>query len=182
MATYRTAVVQSNSHIAYQKNYYSVPYQYLGKEVTLKITSHHLTILYNKNVLSEHELLWDKIGAYVTIPTDMPPNSNAYGEWNSTRYLNWAKNKGPNVYEVIYRIFASSNVEQQHYRTVHSILKLASAYSDQRLEEACMVALKQMNSPRYKDIKHILETGEDLCQHQESAPGKYTRGGDYFGL
>ena len=118
MATYRTAIVQSNSHVAYQKNYYSVPYQYLGKEVTLKITSHHLTILYNKNVLSEHELLWNKIGAYSTIPTDMPPHSNAYGEWNSTRYLNWAKNKGPNVYEVIYRIFASSNVEQQHYRTV----------------------------------------------------------------
>ena len=117
MATYRTAIVQSNSHVAYQKNYYSVPYQYLGKEVTLKITSHHLTILYNKNVLSEHELLWNKIGAYSTIPTDMPPHSNAYGEWNSTRYLNWAKNKGPNVYEVIYRIFASSNVEQQHYRT-----------------------------------------------------------------
>ena len=82
MATYRTAIVQSNSHVAYQKNYYSVPYQYLGKEVTLKITSHHLTILYNKNVLSEHELLWNKIGAYSTIPTDMPPHSNAYGEWN----------------------------------------------------------------------------------------------------
>ena len=61
MATYRTAIVQSNSHVAYQKNYYSVPYQYLGKEVTLKITSHHLTILYNKNVLSEHELLWNKL-------------------------------------------------------------------------------------------------------------------------
>ena len=182
LATYRTAIVQSNSHVAYQKNYYSVPYQYLGKEVTLKITSHNLTILYNKNVLSEHELLWNKIGAYSTIPTDMPPHSNAYGEWNSTRYLNWAKNKGPNVYEVIYRIFASSNVEQQHYRTVHSILKLASTYSDQRLEEACKVALKQMNRPRYKDIKHILETGEDLCQPQESTPGKYTRGGDYFGL
>lgn len=100
LATYRTAVVQSNSHVAYQKNYYSVPYQYLGKEVTLKITSHHLTILYNKNVLSDHELLWNKIGAYSTIPTDMPPHSNAYGEWNSTRYLNWAKNKGPNVYDV----------------------------------------------------------------------------------
>ena len=182
MAVYRTAIVQSNSHVAYQKNYYSVPYQYLGKEVTLKITSHHLTVLYNKNVLSEHELIWNKIGAYSTIPTDMPPHSNAYGEWNSTRYLNWAKSKGPNVYEVVYRIFANSHVEQQHYRTVHSILKLASSYSDQRLEEACRVALQQMNRPRYKDIKHILETGEDLCQPQEPSVGKYTRGGDYFGL
>jgi hypothetical protein len=152
LATYRTAIVQSNSHVAYQKNYYSAPYQYLGKEVTLKITSHRLVILHNKEVLSEHELIWNRIGAYSTIPTDMPPHSNAFGEWNSTRYLNWAKSKGPNVYEVIYRIFASTTVEQQHYRTVHSILKLASTYSDQRLEEACKLAIQQMNSPRYRDI------------------------------
>ena len=182
MATYRTAIVQSNSHVAYQKNYYSAPYQYLGKEVTLKITSHRLVILHNKEVLSEHELIWNRIGAYSTIPTDMPPHSNAFGEWNSTRYLNWAKSKGPNVYEVIYRIFASTTVEQQHYRTVHSILKLASTYSDQRLEEACKLAIQQMNRPRYRDIKHILETGEDLCQQQEMPKGKFTRGGDYFGL
>lgn len=182
LATYRTAIVQSNSHVAYQKNYYSAPYQYLGKEVTLKITSHRLVILHNKEVLSEHELIWNKIGAYSTIPTDMPPHSNAYGEWNSTRYLNWAKSKGPNVYEVVYRIFASTTVEQQHYRTVHSILKLASTYSDQRLEEACKLAIQQMNRPRYRDIKHILETGEDLCQPEEAPKGKFTRGGDYFGL
>ena len=182
LATYRTAIVQSNSHVAYQKNYYSAPYQYLGKEVTLKITSHRLVILHNKEVLSEHELIWNRIGAYSTIPTDMPPHSNAFGEWNSTRYLNWAKSKGPNVYEVIYRIFASTTVEQQHYRTVHSILKLASTYSDQRLEEACKLAIQQMNRPRYRDIKHILETGEDLCQQQEMPKGKFTRGGDYFGL
>ena len=182
LATYRTAIVQSNSHVAYQKNYYSAPYQYLGKEVTLKITSHRLVILHNKEVLSEHELIWNKIGAYSTIPTDMPVHSNAYGEWNSTRYLNWAKSKGPNVYEVVYRIFASTTVEQQHYRTVHSILKLASTYSDQRLDEACKLAIQQMNRPRYRDTKHILETGEDLCQPEETPKGKFTRGGDYFGL
>ena len=182
LATYKTAVVQANSHVAYQKNYYSAPYQYLGKEVTLKITSHRIAILHNKEVLSEHELIWNKIGAYSTIPTDMPPHSNAYGEWNSTRYLNWAKSKGPNVYEVIYRIFASTTVEQQHYRTVHSILKLASTYSDQRLEEACRIAVQQLDRPRYRDIKHILETGEDLCQQHEEPKGKFTRGGDYFGL
>ena len=182
MAEYKAAVVQANSHIAYQKNYYSVPYQYIGKEVTLKITSHRIAILYNKEVLSEHEQLWNKIGAYSTIPTDMPPQSNAYGEWNSTRYLNWAKNKGPNVYEVVYRIFASSCVEQQHYRTVHSILKLASSYSDQRLENACKTALGYMERPRYRDIKHILETEQDLCQQEEPPKGKYTRGGDYFEL
>ena len=182
MAVYKKAIVLSNSHVAYQKNFYSVPYKYLGKEVTLKITSFKLMVLSDKEVLSEHYLLFDKVGAYSTIPTDMPPNSNAYGEWNSTRYLNWAKSKGPNVYEVVHRIFASTRVEQQHYRTVHSILKLASTYSDQRLEDACKTALGFMERPRYRDIKHILETEQDSCQQAEAPKGKYTRGGDYFGI
>ena len=49
-------------------------------------------------------------------------------------------------------------------------------------KEACKLAIQQMNRPRYRDIKHILETGEDLCQQQEMPKGKFTRGGDYFGL
>lgn len=185
IATYKTAIVQANSHVAYQKNYYSVPYKHIGKEVQLKITSHRIAVIFEHNILSEHELIWNKIGAYSTINTDMPPHSNAYGEWNSTRYLNWAKSKGPNVYAVISNIFSNARVEQQHYRTVHSILNLASKYSDQRLEDACRMVRKYTNIPKYRDIKHILDTEQDRCQESKqdiSSPSKYTRGGDYFGF
>lgn len=51
----------------------------------------------------------------------MPPYSNQYGEWSSTRYLNWAKKKGPHTYEVIYRLFKDAEVEQKYYRAAHSI-------------------------------------------------------------
>ena len=57
---------------------------------------------------------------------------NAYGEWNGTRYLNWAKTKGQYVYEVVYRLFESVNVEQRCYRSVHSILKLADTYTNRK--------------------------------------------------
>lgn len=185
MAEFKTAIVQANSHVAFQKNFYSVPYQYLRKEVTLKITARKLAILYNNALLCEHDIIYGRAGAYSTIASDMPPHSNAFGEWNSTRFLNWAKSKGPNVYEVVFRIFNGSQVEQQHYRTVHSILKLASTYSDQRLEDACRTALGYLERPHYRDIKHILETEQDRCQPSEGfegVKGKYVRGGDYFGL
>ena len=51
----------------------------------------------------------------------------------------------------------SLSLRSSFISTVHSILKLASTYSDQRLEEACKAALQQMNRPRYKDIKHYSE-------------------------
>ena len=155
----------------------------MGKEVDLKTTSDTVEISYQGNILCSHSLIKGKIGQYATDVSHMPPGSNAYGEWNSTRYLNWAKMKGPYTYEVVYRLFASVKVEQRYYRTVHSILKLADTYSDQRLESACQSALHILSRPMYRDIKRILETGKDLNKEEESEEKTtfFTRGGDYFG-
>ena len=87
--------------------------------------------------------------------------SNAYGEWNSSRYLNWARSKGPHVYQVIYQLFQSTKVEQRYYNAAHSILKLADKYSDERLESACRYALSLLKRPLYRDIKHILESKDE---------------------
>lgn len=185
IAVFKKAKVQNNCHIAFQKNYYSVPSEYMGKEVDIRITSDEITVYYENTPLCSHHLIKNRIGTYSTVTEHMPQGSNAYGEWNSTRYLNWAKTKGPHVYETVYRIFNSANVEQRYYRTVHSILKLADAYSDQRLDKSCQLALGESSRPMYRDIKHILETNRDLCQEDSDETGEeptlFTRGGDYFG-
>ena len=185
ISVFKKAKVQSNSHIAYLKNYYSVPYEYMAKEVDLRISADDIEVYHANTLLCRHKLIKGRIGCYSTNAEHMPQGSNAYGEWNSTRYLNWAKNKGPHVYEVIYRIFNSTNIEQRYYRTVHSILKLADTYSDQRLDNSCQLALDEISRPMYRDIKHILETGRDLCQEtrddSEDQPTLFMRGGDYFG-
>lgn len=184
-AVYKSAKVQNNSHIAYGKNYYSVPYQYIGQEVELKITAYKITILYKHMVICEHNLELVHIGQYITEAAHMPPNSNAYHEWNSSRYLNWAKTKGDNVYEVVYRLFQNTDVEQKQYRAVHSLLKLADIYSAERLDHACQYALSISTLPRYRDIKNILKSSADLCQEdtedEEERVTTFTRGGDYFG-
>lgn len=182
--TWKKAKVQNNSHISFQKCYYSVPYQYLGKEVQLKIYSQYFEVYYERQLICVHERILDRIGIYDTDPSHMPPNSQSYGEWNSTRYLNWAKKKGPYVYEVIYRLFKDTKIEQRYYRTAHSILKLADTYSDQRLDSACRYALEILSRPTFKNIKYILKSNEDRCQtetQEEETTGKYLRGGSYFG-
>ena len=184
MARWKKAKVQSNSHIAYGKNYYSVPYKYIGKEVDVKITAKEISIYFNQQLLCSHKLLIGRIGGYSTDLHHMSPNSNAYGEWNSTRYLNWAKTKGQYVYEVVYRLFESVNVEQRCYRSVHSILKLADTYTNQRLDQACQYLLGIITKPTYRDIKHVLETDEDLKnenKEKSKEPSSFVRGGDYFG-
>ena len=42
-----------------------------------------------------------------------------------------------------------------------SILKLADKYTAQRLENACAIALEHIPNPTYKNIRLILEAGQD---------------------
>ncbi len=82
------AKVNSNSHISYAKCCYSVPYQYIGAEVNVKICNQAIEIYANQQKIADHKRIKDKVGAYSTDNSHMPVNSNAYGEWNSNRYLN----------------------------------------------------------------------------------------------
>ena len=179
LATYKSAKVQANSCIAYKKNFYSVPYEYIGKEVELKITDKELYILLDKQEIARHEIVKDKIGHYSIEPSHMPENSNAYGEWNKERYLNWANNIGPGVYKVVFKLFKSAKNEVTRYRKVHSLLKLADLYSPVRLNKACQLSLSIAPDKMYKHIKGLLIRGEDL-KSDDDIPYAFLRGGDYF--
>lgn len=183
LCEWRKAKVQSNAHISLLKNYYSVPYQYIGKEVQVKLRQDSFDVLSDGQLLCTHQLIKDHIGAYDTVDAHMPPNSSHYGEWNSTRYLNWAKTKGPNTYQVIFKLFEGVKNEQRYYRAAHAILKLADAYSNDRLEDACQYALCIFTSPTYKNLKHIIATNQDTMANKDKpaeVTGRFVRGGSYF--
>ena len=90
---------------------------------------------------------------------------------------------GPFTYQVILKRFESSSIEQQQYRTVHSILKLADKFSNERLESACQLALEHLSSPSYKNIKGILVNNQDIItikKEEEPIKGRFLRGGAYY--
>ena len=80
-------------------------------------------------------------------------------------------------------------MEEQAYKSCLSLLKLADKYSSNRLGNACSVALTHIPSPRYKNIRLILEAGQDLPKKDspkeeiEDTVNKYThlRGPEYYG-
>ncbi|MGL5978661.1 MAG: IS21 family transposase, partial [Erysipelotrichaceae bacterium] len=57
LCTWKVAKVQANAHIALERKYYSVPYQWIGKEVSLKITDDFIRIYANNQLLCEHSHL-----------------------------------------------------------------------------------------------------------------------------
>lgn len=155
---WQKAKVQSNCHIEFRGNYYSIPYQYIGKDVELCIGNRELIAYYGGVEVARHELLSEDAKGYYCTDTDhLPPDSAHYGEWNSTRYLSWASSIGPYTHELIKRIFDTADIEQRRYRGVHAILRLSGMHGNERLEQACKRALSSSPKPNYKNVKKALE-------------------------
>ena len=188
-AVWKKAKVQSNSHISHGKKFYSVPYEYIGHEVDLRISNSYLTVYYQGTKLCTHALLNDRDGAYSTNPEHMPKGSNAREPWNKERFIKWANRIGINTTTVITGLFTQYSYEQQAYNGAKSILLLADTYSPERLEKACGIALKHLSRVRFRDIKGILKNNHDLDDEWSDQPtsppssgtSPYLRGSKYYG-
>ena len=117
----------------------------------------------------------------------MPPDHQAYLQWNGERFIRWAEQIGQHTAAIV-RIFLSAHkVEQQGYKSCMALLKLADRYSPQRLESVCRKVLSYTSSPSLKSVQSILKSGQDKLL-AEDAPvkpevqkaRKFTRGADYY--
>ena len=73
MAQWGKAKVQPNCHIAFQRKFYSVPFEYLGEEADVRATQSTVEIFYHHQRIASHKRLWGKAD-YSTIQEHMPPD------------------------------------------------------------------------------------------------------------
>lgn len=186
VASWKTAIVQYNYHIQVEKNFYSVPSEYIKYKVDVRMTKNLLEVYYENNRICSHRRIPAGIGQYSTLEAHMPESHQAYLNWNSDRFLNWARTIGPNTESAVRSILSTFKIEQQGYRSAMALLKLGDKYSISRLEAACAKALTFTPHPSYKNIKAILTTGQDKLPkdtEQKSSVNDYgyVRGPEYYG-
>lgn len=180
--------VQMNSHVSYRKCFYSVPCAHVGETVDLKVTDTTLEVWKGGERLSTHALFPPyATNRYATNGADMPAG-RSYSDWDAARIRSWASRIGDSCSAVIERIFQSVQYEEQGFNACLSVLRLSHRYGSARLEAACAIALRSgARSPRYRQIKPILETGQDLGgkdrQPGDDAheDGGWVRGAGYYG-
>ena len=185
-AAFRKATVQFNYHIAVDKMYYSVPYQYIRNKVDVRITDTMVEVFSGHERIASHIRLYGRPGQYSTKTEHMPPDHQQYLEWNGDRFRDWGKRIGENTFAVVNGMLASAKVEQQQYRACMGLLKPAERYSPEQLEAACITALQYTDSPSYKSVQNIIVSMKDTnLKHSDSsdASDKYgiTRGAQYYG-
>ena len=81
--------------------------------------------------------------------------------------------------------FCGSVCKEQSYKGCISILKLSDKYTAARLENACQLALAHIPNPTYKNIRLILEAGQDETEKPETIRDEteehaFTRGSSYY--
>ena len=173
--------VRSDCHVAYARNWYSVPYAYAGTAVGLRVGADTLEVWSKGARLCTHRLLpATAVNQYSTNETDLP-GKTVWRQWDRERCEKWARRVGPDCADVIGRLFAAQRFDDQGVEPALAVLRLSRRYSEQRLENACSLALRSVSSPRHSHIRPILETGQDMTDGPAgTADGGWVRGGDYY--
>ena len=94
---------------------YSVPYEYIGHKVEVRITSRTLEIYFNNHRLCTHKALFGRPGQYSTDEKHMPEKHQKYLKWGSDRFIKWAEKIGSNTKIVIAAILSSHKIESLIY-------------------------------------------------------------------
>lgn len=183
-AEWKVARVGIDYHVEVVGHYYSVPYRFAREKVDVRLTAVIVELFHRGARIASHARC-DTRGHHSTLDAHMTPAHQAVMGWNAPRLIHWAARIGPHVQAVVEHILNQRRHPQQGYRACLGILRLGTAFGDDRLEAACVRALA-IGAPSYRSLKSILKHG--LEQKRASAPAQANlpldhanvRGPDYY--
>jgi len=184
MSEWARATVNIDYHIAFDGNFYSVPYTLVQQLVEVRSTPTTVEIFHQGNRIASH-LRDRRRGQAVTQNDHRPKSHQAHLEWTPSRMVNWARSIGPNTAQLFERILNDKPHPEMGYRSCLGIIRLAQQYSTQRMEAAAERALLA-KACRYQSVKSILKNSLDMVPLSPPPPGSpplthdNVRGAEYF--
>jgi transposase len=168
MREYRRAKVQKIAHIylSEDKNYYSVPYRYIGKQVEVQYDRDQVEVFYNRERIACHQRSY-KRGRYTSVKDHMPSTHKAYAEWSPEFFAKRAVKIGPSTDQYICQLIAQYDYPETAYKQALGILSLCKDYTLERVEAACGLGLWG-HRYGYRIVEKILKNKRDLVPIQEA--------------
>jgi len=175
-AVFKQAKAGFDYHIALDKaHYYSVPYQFAGREVLIRWTMRTVEVFCEGERIACHVRNTDPRKRFVTNPSHMPESHRAVADWSPGRFISWAAKTGPKTKEYIASLLAGKDHPEQAFRTCAGILRLASSVTKEKMEQACSEAgVKGIYSYTY--FAKLLEN----YKMREPVIHENLRGKDYY--
>lgn len=183
-AEWKYVAVSIDYHVEVDGHYYSAPYGLIKQRLTARITRDGVELLHKGKRVAAHVRSHQK-GRHTTLLEHRPPAHQHLMEWPPERIISWAGTIGPACAEVVKQIMAGRPLVEHGYRPCMGVIRLGKHYGNDRLERACIKALK-LNIASYKRIENMLRNGKDRVPlPEEPAPcpvGGHAniRGAEYY--
>lgn len=157
-AIWKTARVNIDYHVDFEKHLYSVPYLLIHEEVRIRATERMIEIYHKSQIdpVAIHPRN-PTPGRFTTKADHMPENHRKVGEWTAERLARWASEVGPQTTQLIQGILSSRQHPEQAFRSCLGILRLSAQYSKAQMENASQMAYeaKLLN---YRGVKTVLKS------------------------
>jgi len=158
--------VQKNYHITLGENYhhYSVPYQFIGKQVSVVYDTDIVEIYYQHKRIALHKRNYKKHD-FTTVGDHMPQGHQHFYQqqgWTPTYFLNQATLIGPSVHQYMDAVLKGRVYTEQTYNACRGIIRLHKEYGAIRLQAACCRALTGTVF-NYRTLQNILVNKYDQC-------------------
>lgn len=184
LSQWSRATVNIDYHIAFDGNFYSVPYMLVQQVVEVRSTPTTVEIFRQGSRLASHVRSRGR-GQTITNGEHRPKSHQAHLAWPPSRMVNWARSIGPHTAQLFERILDEKPHPEMGYRSCLGIIRLAQQYSPQRMEAAAERTILAQ-ACRYQSVKSILKNSLDAVPLSPPHPGSpplthdNLRGADYF--
>jgi hypothetical protein len=180
------ATVMKNNYVclAEDKHYYSVPYPFIGKKVTLLYSNFTVEIFHRYERIAVHKRNRHMFG-HTWEPSHLASQHRFLSDWNPEKFLERAEAIGQETRLYVMHILESRQHPELSYKSCQGVLSFASRVGSERLNKACTRAA-QYGDYGYQTIRAILEKGldkqsEDDPKDDRSLPlHKNIRGKNYY--
>jgi len=159
LSQWSQARVNIDYHVAYDGNWYSVPYSLTGEQVEVRSTPTTVEIFHRGQRVASH-LRSRERNKPVTQNEHRPKSHQAHLEWPPSRMVDWAAKVGANTAQLVQRMLDGKPHPEMGYRACLGIIRLAQKYSPARMECAAERAVLT-GAISYKSVKSILRNGLD---------------------
>jgi hypothetical protein len=159
-------VVGINCHVSFQNNYYSVPFVYVAKTVTVRFSDTLIRIVYQGEEVALHHKA-SGIGSYVTNRSHLPP----YKVYSETEFQLKHEAKMQAMGDNAHSYFKLLLVKQPGYwrQTTRRLYALTEEFGSEAMDKALGRALIY-GATDSRTVRHILEHKLYETAEEQAAP------------
>jgi hypothetical protein len=173
-------------HLSVESMFYSVPYEYINRQVEVKLSDDLAEIFFNHMRVASHKRLYGKFGQLSTVRDHMPDNHKSFVDQTPEAAIEWAESIGSSTLNVIRYLLDTSQTENQALQSIFSLKRSERRYTKYEYKMVISMTKKQTvksiqtilkNNNKKNDAEQELKRNTDISKNNYG----FTRGASYYG-